>query len=96
VLRELDPRAVFASSCATSNDPGRRYILNFSPRARCFGRGGGHHSPIAGYLADEGTWCSCSTVNRKYGPWLVSSERLYQAMSNASIVARKKKNAAYS
>jgi hypothetical protein len=34
-----------------SNDPGRRYIVNFS-REQIFGAGVGHHSPIGGYLED--------------------------------------------
>jgi hypothetical protein len=38
---------------AHANDPGRRYTVNFA-RGPLFGRGPGHHSPIAGYLADRG------------------------------------------
>jgi hypothetical protein len=35
-----------------SNDPRRRYIVNFS-RKPIFGAGVGHHSPIGGYLKAE-------------------------------------------
>ena len=30
-------------------------------------------------------------VNKKYGPWLVKSERLYEAMNTLDTVARKKR-----
>jgi hypothetical protein len=35
-----------------SNDPAHRYIINFD-RKMIFGAGGGHHSPIGGYLENE-------------------------------------------
>ncbi len=61
-----------------ANQDDRRVILNFS-RAPLFGRGGGHHSPLGGYLeADDLAFVL--DVNRHFGPWLVSTERLYEAM----------------
>jgi hypothetical protein len=45
-----------------------------------FGKGVGHHSPIAGYLEDRDL-VFVLDVNAKFGPWLVPSERLYQAMN---------------
>lgn len=60
------------------NDPGRRYIVNFH-RGPLFGRGGGHFSPIAGYLPERDRVLVLD-VNRNFKPWLVPSERLYAAM----------------
>lgn len=61
------------------NEPQRRYIINFD-RGPLFGNVGGHHSPIAGYLEPEDLVLVLD-VNEKYRPWLVPTERLYQAMS---------------
>ena len=44
VLRDLSAEE-FREHLRRSNDPGRRYIINFS-RDRIFGAGVGHHSPI--------------------------------------------------
>lgn len=62
-----------------SNEPTHRTIANFSRRV-LFGHGGGHHSPLGGYLEDEDL-VFVLDVNRSYGPWLVSAERLLEAMS---------------
>jgi len=62
-----------------SNEPTHRYITNFS-RAPLFGGGGGHHSPLGGYLEDEDL-ALVLDVNSGYGPWLVSTERLFDAMN---------------
>ena len=78
VLRDLD-LATFREHLRASNDPSRRYVINFS-RGPLFGTGGGHHSPIAGYLNEEDL-VFVLDVNRKYGPWLVKSDRLYEAMN---------------
>jgi len=51
VLRDLDP-AAFRDQLRLANDTSRRYVVNFT-RGPLFGLGGGHHSPIAGYLIDE-------------------------------------------
>lgn len=49
-----------------SNDPSRRYVTNFS-RMPLFGFGGGHHSPVGGYLEDEDL-VFVLDVNRRFGP----------------------------
>ncbi|MBL9039781.1 MAG: phytochelatin synthase [Archangium sp.] len=61
-----------------SNHEHRRVVANFS-RAAIFGRGGGHHSPIGGYLEEEDL-AFVLDVNASYGPWLVSTERLFDAV----------------
>jgi hypothetical protein len=61
-----------------ANDVGRRYIANFTRRP-LFGRGGGHHSPIGGYLEAEDL-AFVLDVNGSYGPWLAPVERLFEAV----------------
>src|SRR5262245_35392955 len=51
ILRDLTVDA-FREHLARANDPGRRYIANFHRHA-LFGWGGGHHSPLAGYIAEQ-------------------------------------------
>ena len=68
VLRDLGEDE-FREHLRRSNDPGRRYIVNFS-RKRIFGAGVGHHSPIGGYLEPEDL-VFVLDVNRDYQPWLV-------------------------
>jgi hypothetical protein len=65
-----------------SNDERRRYILNFA-RGPLFGSGSGHHSPLGGYLDDEDL-AFVLDVNSGFGPWLVSSERLFEAISTTA------------
>jgi phytochelatin synthase len=88
VLRDLD-LAAFREQLGRVNDPGRRYVINFS-RGPLFGAGWGHHSPIAGYLNQEDLVLVLD-VNKKYGPWLVKSERLYEAMNTVDTTAQKKR-----
>ena len=88
VLRDMD-LAAFREQLSHVNDRSRRYVINFS-RGPLFATGGGHHSPIAGYL-DEEDLVLVLDVNRKYGPWLVRSERLYEAMNTADTTAQKKR-----
>lgn len=78
VLRDLTPDE-FHDHMRHANDPGRRYIVNFT-RAPIFGGGGGHHSPIGGYLPDEDL-VFVLDVNEAYKPWLIERERLFDAMN---------------
>lgn len=80
-VQSVRPRSVEAlrAELRTSNDPSRRYIVNFT-RAALFGGGGGHHSPLGGYLEDEDL-AFVLDVNSSYGPWLVSAERLFDAVN---------------
>ena len=82
VLRGLS-MAAFRSEIARSNDVSRRYIVNFS-RAPLFGRGGGHFSPVLGYLAKQDL-IFVGDVNDHYRPWLVPTAlaRLDRKFSSA-------------
>jgi phytochelatin synthase len=88
VLRDMD-LAAFREQLSHVNDSARRYVINFS-RGPLFGTGGGHHSPIAGYL-DQEDLVLVLDVNKKYGPWLVKSDRLYEAMNTVDATAQKKR-----
>ncbi len=77
VLRNLT-LAQFRDELRHANDRDRRYIVNFQ-RAPLFARGGGHHSPIAGYLEAEDLVLVLD-VNATFKPWLVRSERLFRAV----------------
>jgi hypothetical protein len=78
VLRDLDLPS-FREHLLLANDPASRYVVNFS-RGPLFGSGSGHHSPIAGYLTDDDL-VFVLDVNRNFGPWLVKSQRLHEAMN---------------
>lgn len=78
VLRDLSEEQ-FREHLWRSNDPRRRYIVNFS-RKRIFGAGVGHHSPIGGYLASEDL-VFVLDVSRDYQPWLVELTRLFDAVN---------------
>jgi hypothetical protein len=78
VLRDLTPEE-FREHLKLSNDPGRRYIVNFT-RKGIFGAGAGHHSPIGGYLEDQDL-VFVLDVNETFKPWLVERERLFSAMN---------------
>jgi hypothetical protein len=69
VLRDLNEEQ-FREHLRRSNDPGWRYVVNFS-RERIFGAGVGHHSPIGGYLEAEDR-VFVLDVNSAYEPWLCS------------------------
>lgn len=70
--------AAFRNDLLMANDPARRMIVNFH-RGPLFGRGGGHFSPVLGYLADRDL-VLVGDVNANYRPFLVSSERLWRAI----------------
>lgn len=78
VLRDLT-EGEFLEHLRRSNDPSRRYVVNFD-RALIFGAGVGHHSPIGGYLEAEDL-VFVLDVNRAYEPWLVERSRLYAAVA---------------
>jgi hypothetical protein len=88
VLRDLDLQT-FRSHVARFNDPTRRYLVNFS-RGPLFARGGGHHSPIGGYLADEDLVLVVD-VNQTFKPWLVKTERLFAAIDTIDRQTGKKR-----
>ena len=72
-----------------SNDLDRRYLVNFQ-RGLLFGKGVGHHSPIAGYLEDRDL-VFVLDVNKRFGPWLVPSERLFRAMTSPGSGGRQER-----
>jgi len=88
VLRGLD-LSHFRAEVARANDPGRRLAVNFLRRS-LFGRGGGHHSPIGGYLADDDLVLVLD-VNPSYKPWLVKTERLYRAVDTIDRKTNRKR-----
>jgi hypothetical protein len=77
VLRDLTPER-FREILRDTNDPDRRYVINFS-RGSIFGAGVGHLSPIGGYLEEEDL-VFVLDVNQDYRPWLIERERLFAAM----------------
>jgi len=68
----------FQEHLRASNDPELRYIINFH-RGPLFAGGGGHHSPIGGYL-EEQDLVLVLDVNEGYKPWIVAADRLFAAM----------------
>jgi hypothetical protein len=80
VLRDLDLET-FRAHLRQSNDTATRYVVNFN-RAALWGSGHGHISPILGYLAEEDL-VFVGDVNERFMPFLVSSERLLEAMNTA-------------
>ena len=88
VLRDLTLDSLRAE-LARANDPSVRYVVNFH-RGPLFTEGGGHHSPIGGYLADKDL-ALVVDVNRKYQPWLVSTERLHRAIDTVDKQSKQKR-----
>ncbi len=78
VLRDLSENE-FLEHLRRSNDPRRRYIVNFD-RAHIFGAGSGHHSPIGGYFEAEDL-VFVLDVNFDFQPWLVERKRLFDAVN---------------
>lgn len=88
VLRDLTLEQ-FRAEVAKSNDPALRYTVNFH-RGPLFGKGGGHHSPIGGYLAAEDLVLVVD-VNKSYQPWLVPTARLFAAVDTIDKQTGKKR-----
>jgi hypothetical protein len=88
VLRDLDYDA-FLAELRRSNDPKRRYVINFH-RGLLFAKGTGHHSPIGGYL-DRENLVFVLDVNEDFRPWLVESRRLFDAMNSVDSSSGKKR-----
>ena len=88
VLRDLT-YGEFRGELLRSNDPGRRYVINFD-RRRLFGEGHGHFSPIGGFLADRDLVLVLD-VNARYGAFLVDARRLFQAMDTMDSTSGKKR-----
>lgn len=80
-VRPVRPSTVeeLRAELISSNDERRRFVTNFA-RASLFGGGSGHHSPIGGYLEHEDL-AFILDVNAGFGPWLVSTQRLFDAMN---------------
>ena len=83
-VRTVRPRSVdeLRAELSASNDVSRRFVTNFV-RSSLFGGGGGHHSPLGGYLEPEDL-VFVLDVNAGFGPWLVSPERLFEAMNTTA------------
>lgn len=88
VLRDLTKDA-FREHLRRSNDPAVRYVVNFH-RKPIFGAGGGHHSPIGGYLPAQDLVLVLD-VNGDFGPWLVEADRLYAALDTVDGSSGKKR-----
>lgn len=90
-VSELRPETVeaFREELRHANEPERRLIINFT-RLPLFGKGGGHHSPIGGYLEAEDL-VFVLDVNERFRPWLVSSARLFEAMDTVDSSSRQKR-----
>lgn len=76
----IRPKSVSAlrDELRSANDENRRYVGNFV-RSVIFGRGGGHHSPIGGFLEHDDL-AFVLDVNAGFGPWLVPTAVLFEAM----------------
>jgi len=88
VLRDLDLKR-FREELVQANHPARRYTVNFA-RGPLFGRGGGHHSPIGGYLAASDL-VLVFDVNPKFRPWLVKADRLFEAVDTVDRKTNRKR-----
>ncbi|UJR86586.1 phytochelatin synthase family protein [Sandaracinus amylolyticus] len=78
IHRDFDLATFRALLARHANSESDRIVVNFH-RGPLFARGGGHHSPIGGYLPDDDL-VFVLDVNDDYDPWLVPTERLFAAM----------------
>jgi len=88
IIRDATLRE-FRAHLQQANDPQRRYVVNFH-RGPLFGRGHGHFSPVLGYDASRDL-VFVGDVNEAYGPFLVSSERLWHATNTVDGATGKKR-----
>lgn len=88
VLRDLTVEQ-FVHHLRSSNDPRRRYVVNFH-RGPLFGQGSGHHSPLGGYLEEEDLVFVLDT-RETYQPFLVSPRRLFAAMDTVDSTVGQKR-----
>jgi hypothetical protein len=79
----------FREELKHTNEVQNRYVINFT-RFPLFATGGGHHSPIGGYLESEDL-VFVLDVNETYKPWLVSSARLFEAMDTIDSSSNQKR-----
>lgn len=86
VLRDLTLEQ-FREELTHVAEPSRRYVINFH-RGPIFGAGGGHHSPIGAVVGDD---VFVLDVNAHYGPWLVASAKLFEAMDTVDASSGKKR-----
>jgi hypothetical protein len=86
VLRDLTFEQ-FVEHLRRSNDPGRRYVVNFH-RGPLFTEGHGHHSPLGGYLERENLAFVLDT-NDRYQPFLVDPRRLFEAVNTVDSTGGK-------
>ena len=82
----------FRAELRKTNDPSLRYTINFT-RQPLFGRGGGHHSPVGGYVEDLDL-VFVLDVNERFRPWLVPSARLFAAIDTTDPDSGKKRGLA--
>jgi hypothetical protein len=82
-------REEFHQHLQRSNDPSYRYLINFT-RLPLFGVSIGHHSPIGGYLVDKDLVLVLDVLE-DYKPFLVSGDRLYDAMNTIDSETDKKR-----
>lgn len=64
-------------------------VVNFD-RFPLFGIDGGHHSPIGAYLEAEDL-VFVLDVNKSFGPWLVPTERLFEALNTVDSSSGEKR-----
>jgi hypothetical protein len=89
VVRDIDLPAFRELIATSANDASMRMIVNFT-RQPLFATGGGHHSPIGGYLVDEDLVFVLDT-NESYEPWLVPTDRLYGALDTIDVASGQKR-----